>query len=905
MFRIFRLAVTLAFAGTLALPQEPIRGFPASEWAPEHKLEQDAQTIPNPENLRRYMREIATEPHHAGSPGALRVAEYLRDQMTGWGLDAVIEESESLLPYPTDRTLELLGDRPYKARLEEPAVDGDPDTSDAGQLPPFNAFSASGDVTAPLVYVNYGLQEDYDYLASKGISVRGKIVLVRYGESWRGLKPRLAEEHGAVGCIIYSDPRDDGFFTDDTYPYGEARPAGGVQRGSVVGMEIYPGDPLTPGWASEPGGKRLERKDAASLLHIPVLPISWSDASPFLEALGGPIVPENWRGAVPVTYHAGPSQAPVHLKAEFDWSTRPLRNVITTIPGTEFPNEWIIFGNHHDAWVTGASDPISGASALLETARTLAEMMNRGWRPKRTIKLALWDGEEYGLIGSTEWVERHMDELEEKASVYINTDSNGAGDFGASGSHALEPFINEVLRDVRAPHSEVSLLTAIHDAQSNPSAKEIRPVRIGSLGAGSDYVAFLHHAGIASLNLGFAAERGQYHSIYDTVAYYNRFSDVDRSHGVALSQTTTTMILRLADATVLPFDFSELSDTLRRYVGELRGLGGGPGRVSLVNLQRQVDRLAAAGRAYEAALNGILRQSATISPDQLRAINDAVEHVERTLTLEDGLPDRPWYRHQLYAPGLMTGYSAKTLPGVREAMEAKDWRKARQQTGRLESTLRNTVSAVDDAVKLMRDSVRGRARLSLCPSSCVLFVVLLRVVFRFQFGLGLIELFQLIFRQRRVAGIQFAHGVINERTHRQPHEPFVIGGNDVPGRPLRAGRLQHLLIGLLIFVPVLAFFDVTPGELPVFLRLVDPIQKPLFLFFLGYVQEALQNVGPIFGHVFFEVVDLLETLLPDAFGIDRLGQALRLQDLRMNADHQHFLVIRTVEDADVAAPGHA
>ena len=706
MHRIFRLAVTLVITGAFALPQEPIRGFSAREWAAEHTLEKDAQAIPNPEHLRRYMREIATEPHHAGSPGALRVAEYLRDQLRGWGLDAVIEESESLLPYPTDQVLELLGDRPYKARLEEPSVEGDPDTSDPGQLPPFNAFSASGDVTAPLVYVNYGLPEDYDYLESKGISVRGKIVIVRYGKSWRGLKPRLAEEHGAAGCIIYSDPHDDGFFTDDTYPYGEARPSGGVQRGSVVGMEIYPGDPLTPGWSSEPGGRRLEQKDATNLLHIPVLPISWSDATPFLRALDGPIVPEDWRGSIPVTYHTGPSKAPVHLKTEFDWSTRKLRNVITTIPGTEFPNEWIIFGNHHDAWVTGASDPTSGASALLETARTLAELMNRGWRPKRTIKLALWDGEEYGLIGSTEWVERHLDELEEKAAVYINTDSNGTGDFGASGSHTLEPFVNEVLRDVQAPNSDLSLLTTIREEQSEPGSKEARPVRIGSLGAGSDYVAFLHHAGIASLNLGFAAERGQYHSIYDTVAYYNRFSDVDRSHGIALSQITTTMLLRLSDAEVLPFDFSELSGTLRRYIGELRGLGGGPGRVSLVNLQRQVDRLAEAGRSYEAALNGVLRESDSISPDQLRGINDAVEHVERTFTLDDGLPERPWYRHQLYAPGLLTGYSAKTLPGVREAMESKDWRQARQQAGRLERALRNTVSSVDDAVKLMRETTR-------------------------------------------------------------------------------------------------------------------------------------------------------------------------------------------------------
>ena len=318
-------------------------------------------------------------------------------------------------------------------------------------LPTFNAYSASGDVTGDVVYANYGLPDDYDWLTRQGIDVRGKIVITRYGKSWRGIKPKVAFEHGALACIIYSDPQQDGYFEADTFPAGPMRPTEGVQRGSVLDMPLYPGDPLSPGWASENGGRKLPISEAKTISKIPVLPISYGDAQPILESLTGPLVPRDWRGALPFTYHAGPGVR-VHLQLDFDWSSRPLYDVIATIPGTESPDEWVIAGNHHDAWVNGADDPISGAAALMETARVLATLQKQGWKPKRTIKIALWDGEEFGLLGSTEWVEKHQDELRQKAVAYLNSDSTAKGWLFVSGSHTLEQFAEDVATSVAQPN---------------------------------------------------------------------------------------------------------------------------------------------------------------------------------------------------------------------------------------------------------------------------------------------------------------------------------------------------------------------------------------------------------------------------------------------------------------------
>jgi N-acetylated-alpha-linked acidic dipeptidase len=683
--------------------QAPIRGFGSDQWKSEHERQEKAAQIPQRERMKIYMERMASKPHHAGSPGSRAVAEYAFGLFKEWGLDARIETFDALLPYPTARTLEMLEPVRYRALIKEPGISEDKDSSDLAQIPTFNAYSATGDVTAQLVYVNYGIPEDYETLAKLGIDVKGKIVIARYGHSWRGIKPKLAQENGAVGCLIYSDPRDDGYFEGDVYPNGPMRPAQGAQRGSVMDMAIYPGDPLTPGIASVPGAKRLNRSDAKTILKIPVMPISYGDAQPLLEQLRGPLVPESWRGALPITYHAGPGPATVRLKLDFDWSNKPVHDVIATIPGGVYKDQWILYGNHHDAWVNGASDPISGASALLETARTLALLHKQGWQPKRTIRLALWDGEEFGLIGSTEWVEKHQDELERKAAVYINSDSNGRGTIGVGGSHTLETFMKEVLRDVNDPLTQKSLL----ESAKARSGAEPKMFHFGALGSGSDYVGFLHHAGVASMNLGFSGSDagGVYHSAYDTIDWFRRFSDGEMVYGRTLSQVMITTLMRLADAPVLPFEFHTLSRTVHEYVDQIQkeALKGG-GTVDLREVQAQLGRLHAASQAYDAELAALMKHVASIPAEKLTRVNETLEHAERTLLLPDGLPHRDWYRHQIYAPGLYTGYGVKTLPGVREAVDAKRWDEANQQARRVAQILRAMCGQVEEATRLLKQA---------------------------------------------------------------------------------------------------------------------------------------------------------------------------------------------------------
>jgi N-acetylated-alpha-linked acidic dipeptidase len=713
---LLALAVLAAYAQAPAVA--PPRGFTPDQWKAQHDREEQAKTIPQQERLRIYMDRMAAKPHHAGSPGSKAVADYLSTQLTEWGLDTRIETFQALIPYPTARTLEMTAPVRFRAKLAEPPIAEDPSTAQENQLPTFNAYGASGDVTAPLVYANYGLPEDFEYLKKQNVDVKGKIVIVRYGRSWRGLKPKLAQDNGAAGCLIYSDPREDGYFQNDVYPRGPMRPSDGVQRGSVMDMALYPGDPLSPGWASEPGSKRLNREDAKTLLKIPVLPISWADALPLLQQLSGPVVPESWRGALPLTYHAGPGPATVHLQIDFDWSTRPLYDVIATIPGSVEKDQWIIYGNHHDAWVNGASDPVSGASVLLETARTLSVLRKQGWQPRRTIMLALWDGEEYGLLGSTEWVEKHMDELDRAAAVYINSDSTGRGALAAGGSASLEPFLTEVLRDVADPATSKSLLDVARErpapAATPATAAAAEPRERGfhleSLGSGSDYVAFLDHAGIASLNLGFGAGDGVYHSIYDTPAWYQQFSDGDRTYGKALTQVMTIALLRLADAPVLPFDFDSLSVSVTRWVEEIRKeLPRGNPKVDLRPVSVQLARLSTAAKSYDDELSAWTKRGGASSlekpaVDRLAKVDEAMRKTERALLTADGLPHRDWYRNQIYAPGILTGYAAKTLPGVREAVEAQQWDEANQQTRKLAETLRAAAAQVEEAARVLKQA---------------------------------------------------------------------------------------------------------------------------------------------------------------------------------------------------------
>jgi N-acetylated-alpha-linked acidic dipeptidase len=627
------------------------------------------KAIPDARRIREYARAMSAKPHHAGSPGSKAVAGYALQLLRGWGLQAHLEEFEALLPYPVSRSLELTSPIKYRARLREPVVATDPDSTDAGQLPAYNAYSASGTVAGEVVYVNYGIPEDYEVLDKLGISVKGRIVIARYGRSWRGTKAKVAQEHGAIGCIIYSDPEDDGYRRGDSYPLGPWRPPAGVQRGSVMDMPLYVGDPLSPGWASERGTKRLPLEQAAILMKIPVLPVSYRDAEPVLANLDGPVAPEAWHGALPFTYHVGPGKSQVRLSVRFDQTSKPLYNVIATIPGTTAADEWVLYGNHHDAWVNGASDPVSGASVLLETARTLSEMARSGWKPKRTIKLALWDAEEFGLIGSTEWTEKHLEELKRKLALYVNSDMNTAGRLNAGGSPLLEVFMSEVLRDSDDPKSGKPLLP--------------REFRLGALGAGSDYVAFVHHAGIASLNLGFSGGQsaGIYHSIYDSYAWYTQFGDPDFLYCHALSQIMAIILTRFADAEVLPFEFGRTASAVRRWSSEIEKIVGG--KITLKGVVDEAERIDAAARDYESRLDSLAASAPKAE------LNAELIGLERTLTVPAGLPRRSWYKHTLYAPGVYTGYGAKTLPGIREAVEARRWDEATAQAAAVAAALRS------------------------------------------------------------------------------------------------------------------------------------------------------------------------------------------------------------------------
>ncbi|MGH9384946.1 MAG: M28 family peptidase, partial [Vicinamibacterales bacterium] len=606
--------------------QQPgLRGFPDDAVAAQRQREEQFRKVPDTARLKEYMEAMAADPHTAGQPASRKVAEYALAKFKSWGLDARLEEFEAMMPWPTERTVELTAPTKYPLQLKEPVLPDDPDSGDANQTPQYNAYSGDGDVTGEVVYVNYGVPADYDRLKELGVDVKGKIVIARYGQSWRGIKPKVAYERGAIGCVIYSDPRDDGYFSGDVYPGGAFRPEFGAQRGSVMDMPVHPGDPLTPGWGSEAGGRKNPREDAATILKIPVLPISYGDALPILKSLKGPVAPEAWRGALPLTYHVGPGPAQLHMKLAFEWKNRPLHNVIVRIAGATRPDEWIIFGNHHDAWVNGADDPISGASALMETARGLSELLKTGWRPGRTIIMALWDGEEWGLLGSTEWAEKHDAELRQKAAVYINTDSTGKGWLSAGGSHGLQQFLNEVAKDVNDPRTGKPVFEeARKRAVSNvpeakrPAAEADPAYRIDPLGSGSDYTPFLQHLTISALNVSFGGEShgGIYHSAYDTVRWYQKFSDGDYTYGRALSQVTGTLVMRLADAPVLPFQFSDTADTLMRYIGDLEKLAETKkdAKVDLAPVRAAVESLQRAGHAYEKAYGsfGRLRSASLV-----------------------------------------------------------------------------------------------------------------------------------------------------------------------------------------------------------------------------------------------------------------------------------------------------
>jgi N-acetylated-alpha-linked acidic dipeptidase len=703
------------------------------------------RALPNAQNVRTYAEHLSARPHHLGSAYDRENAEWILAKFKEWGLDAHIETFQVLFPTPKERVLEMVAPTRFTARLEEPAVAVDPTSGQKDeQLPTYNAYSADGDVTAPLVYVNYGVPADYEQLERLGVSVKGAIVIARYGGSWRGVKPKVAAEHGAVGCIIYSDPRDDGYFEGDVFPKGPWRPAEGVQRGSVMEMTLYPGDPLTPGVGATADAKRLPVKEAPTLTKIPVLPISYGDAQPLLAALTGPVAPMHWRGALPITYHVGPGPARVHLKVVSNWELKPLHDVIARIPGAEFPDEWIIRGNHHDAWVNGTEDPVSAASAMLEEARAFGVLLKQGWKPKRTIIYCVWDGEEQGLLGSTEWAEEHAAELARHAAVYINSDSNGRGYLNAGGSHSLEKFINSVARDIEDPETGLSVWKRLQlwrigsSPELRQDARHRTDLRIRALGSGSDYTAFLDHLGIASLNLGFGGESegGIYHSIYDDFYWYTHFSDSDFHYGRALAQTAGTAAMRLADAELLPYDFTDLADTIHKYVGELQKLLKDqqeeareqnleieegvfaatadprektvpppavqvPPYLSFAALENGAAALTAAAERYDRA-----RAKASLESAALPSLNRTLIESERRLTDPGGLPGRPWFKHLIYAPGVYSGYGVKTIPAVREAIEQRQWDRAEVEVLRAGRALEAEAALVNSLAEELEQIVR-------------------------------------------------------------------------------------------------------------------------------------------------------------------------------------------------------
>jgi N-acetylated-alpha-linked acidic dipeptidase len=746
-WRIFLSLILLAsfFTQTTAAQNKSLLGFTQTSSAGQKELERRFDSILRRENLRDWMKRLSARPHALGSAYGRQNADFMLALFKSWGYDAELERFDVLFPTPKIRLLEMTAPTKFVARLEEPALKEDRTSNQkAEQLPIYNAYSADGDVTGQLVYVNYGIPADYEELEKRGVDVRGKIVIARYGGSWRGIKPKVAAERGAIGCLIYSDPRDDGYFQGDVYPKGAWRSENGAQRGSVADMPTYPGDPSTPGVGSTGNVKRLGYKEAPTLTKIPVLPISYADALPLLKNLKGAVAPVGWRGALPITYHIGgtPDSARVHLKLAFNWDIKPLYNVIAKLPGSERADEWIIRGNHHDAWVNGAADPISGVVAMLEEARAIGELAKQGVRPKRTIVYAAWDGEEPGLLGSTEWVETHADELRRKAAVYINTDSNGRGFLGVGGSHTLEKFINEVARDVSDPQTKMSIWqrerarSFVNGSASSRRELETRPdLRIDALGSGSDYTPFLQHLGIASLNLGFGGESGggSYHSAYDSFDHYTRFIDTDFSYGIALAQTAGHATLRLANADVLPFEFTNAADTIGTYVSEIKRLAD-----TMRDETRTMNRLLSDGsyvavqdpkqnfiapkpkaevpafdfKPLENALKN-LQDSAgdyekatrdrQVSPKTQQALDVMLYQTERALTNQNGLPRRTWFRHQIYAPGFYTGYGVKTLPGVREAIEQRNWTEANEQIRIAAQTIERFAAEIDRAAKLARD----------------------------------------------------------------------------------------------------------------------------------------------------------------------------------------------------------
>ncbi len=747
--------LTAAVTAPAAPNEISLFGLTPAEVAAEQALEQRFDAEIHADDLRAWMKELSSQANHVGSPHDKANAERIRDLFIQWGWDAQIETFTVLYPTLLEHTLEMVSPTRFVASLREPPIAGDETSLRDDGLPAYNTYGGDGDVTADLVYLNYGMPNDYKDLARRGIDVKGKIVITRYGGGWRGLKPKLAQEHGALGCIIYSDPQNDGYGAGDVYPKGGFRPAEGLQRGSVLDLTLYSGDPLTPGIGATKGANKIPITEARTILKIPVLPISYADAQPLLGALVGPVVPPGWRGALPITYHFGPGPAKIHLAIRSNWGTKTVYDVIAKIAGAESPDEWVIRGNHHDGWVFGAWDPQSGHAAMLAEAKAIGALLKTGWRPRRTLLYASWDGEEPGMLGSTEWAETHADELRHKAVLYLNSDIITRGFLDASGSHSLQRLLNDVGASVKDPETGVTMVARLRARmmvdgyERDASSESKRQARIaasgadlpiGALGAGSDFTPFLQHLGIASLRVeynGEADQDGVYHSNYDTFEHYIRFGDPQFTYGVAEAQTVGHVILRMGQAAVLPLQFTEFADTIESYIEELHKLAddkrqnseqlgklldhnaftlaADPTRVVLPPprepavpyfefspLDNAVARLKASAKSYDDLHAKVDAGSLTLTPRQQKDLNTLLQGMEQTLTVSRGLPGREWYKHLIYAPGMLTGYDAKTLPGVRESIEANRWEDANEYGKITAAALNAYCDRLDRATAILR-----------------------------------------------------------------------------------------------------------------------------------------------------------------------------------------------------------
>ncbi|MGH9573123.1 MAG: M28 family metallopeptidase [Candidatus Acidiferrales bacterium] len=684
-----------------------IRGFFASRLATETELEQNFEKMPDASHAAADLRRLTSEPHAAGTEASHRTAEWLRDQFRSYGFDADIVSYSAYLPLPRVAQLGMISPEKVTLANPEPALEGDKQSNDAHLLPAANDYSASGDVTAPIVYVNYGTPDDYRVLELLGISVKGKLVLARYGRNYRGVKAKLAEEHGAAGLILYSDPEDDGFTNGTIFPDGPWRPLEGIQRGSILYTQIQPGDPLA---SDDPAGKRLTADDASSLPHILSIPISAHDAQVILAHLGYDRVPLGWQGGLEVTYHVGPGNAKFHLKVSMDYAQRPVYDVIAKLHGAN-DDQWVVVGNHHDAWVYGGADPGSGTSAVLEMARGLGELVHSGWTPRRTIVICEWDAEEPGLIGSTDWVEANRAEVQAKAVAYINTDVGVTGpNFSGSAVPSLKQFLRDVTKEVPDPQTGKSVYEAWADGEGaendslpvalNGVVQARRPA-VSPLGAGSDFSPFLDYAGIPSMDVSFTGDYGVYHSRYDDFYWMQHFGDPDFSYEAALARILGVIALRFDEADVLPFDYSTYASEIARANDTITARAASLPRASAI-LKPLADAVADFSEAAIRADDAL----ASLSPDATNgpAINRDLVDAEQAFLAPQGLSRRPWYKHTVFAPGSSTGYAAEILPGVTEALQHGDPAELQRESDSLSAALRRAAACLNDATAFARSN---------------------------------------------------------------------------------------------------------------------------------------------------------------------------------------------------------